>query len=129
MKERNICTVKGCLNEGRYCRLHLTGSYKEPKAIAKESDKRKPLNREYKAYVKELLKVRSMCEIKAPGCTGEAQGGHHKAGRIGELLIDPKFIIPACNHCNSYVEKNDAWARQNGFKLSKHSPHLKKIST
>ncbi len=83
------------------------------------SKKRQALNRLYAAKSKPIWQD-AECGIKAPGCTFFAQGIHHLKGKATEaLLMDEKYWIPACNCCNEYVEKHDAWARENGFKLSK----------
>lgn len=122
----NLCTVKGCLNGGRYCRLHISGTIKEVKLIAPRSKKlTEVMKKEYVPQVKEMIKEKTACKVNSPVCAKKAQGFHHLAGRIGTLLTDKKKKIPCCNSCNLYIETNDAWARQNGFKLSKFSEPAK----
>jgi hypothetical protein len=117
-----LCTVKGCINQGRYCRLHPSGSLKEPKKIAPRSEKlAKVMKKEYVPQVKEMVEANTPCKVKSPVCTGKAQGFHHLKGREGKLLTDKRHKIPSCNPCNRFVEVNDAWARANGLKLSKHA--------
>jgi hypothetical protein len=41
MKNRGICTVKGCANNGRYCRVHIGFAIPKAKVIKKESEKRR----------------------------------------------------------------------------------------
>lgn len=92
---------------------------KKTYTIPKVSKKRAATNREYAAKSKPVWKGKS-CEIKAPGCTGKAQGIHHLKGKVSsEMLLDDKWWKPACNHCNTWVEVNDAEARRLGLKLSK----------
>lgn len=114
MMQKN-CTVKGCINEGKYCRIHPSGELKEQKPIKQRSKK---LDR--------VMKKEYVPGVKSPVCTGRAQGFHHLAGRLGKLLTDKKKKIPCCNACNTFIEKNDAWARANGFKLSKFSEPITK---
>jgi len=87
--------------------------------IAQFSKKREKLNREY-AKKSRPYWVGQHCVITAPGCTGTAQGIHHKKGKSNEeLLMDERYWIPACNHCNTWVEIYPAEAEKKGFKLSR----------
>lgn len=126
MMQKN-CTVKGCINEGKYCRIHPSGELKEQKPIKQRSKKLdRVMKKEYVPEVKEMVASNTLCSVKSPVCTGRAQGFHHLAGRLGKLLTDKKKKIPCCNACNTFIEKNDAWARANGFKLSKFSEPITK---
>lgn len=90
------------------------------KPIPKVSPKRKEANKEYKKVSQPLWKGKR-CAVKSPVCTKHAQGIHHKKGKVSNKdLLDPKFMIPACNSCNTYIEDNAAWAKEKGFKVSKH---------
>lgn len=119
--KQSLCNEPSCYNYQRYCRLHISGSLKEPKPIAKESKQRKEVNKDYLPAAKEYIKKHPLCKIKSAVCTGKSQHVHHLKGRIGDMLTDKKYWMPACDKCNSWLEQNDLWARQNGFKLSKHS--------
>jgi hypothetical protein len=120
MKDRNICSVEGCYNYGRYCRLHAGGSLKEIKPIAKESKKRAVVNKkEYLPEAKQFIKENPVCMVGSPVCTKASQHVHHLKGRIGDNLTNKKYWMAACDKCNSWIEQNDLWSRQNGFKLSK----------
>ena len=83
------------------------------------------MKKDYVPQVKEMLKADTPCSVGSPVCIREATGFHHLAGRIGELLTNKKKKIPCCDPCNSFIEQNDAWARTNGFKLSKFSEPAK----
>lgn len=83
------------------------------------SQKRTELNKEYKKQSKLFLATHPICQIQAPGCTGKAQGVHHKAGRVGKMLMNIIFWLSACNHCNLWIETHDKEAREKGFKVSK----------
>lgn len=92
---------------------------KNPTKIKKESDKRAKLNRQYAKESKPRWQGKD-CRVRSPDCTRKAQGMHHLAGKdTAEKLLDPNNQIPCCNACNTYVEQHDAWARVNGFKLSR----------
>lgn len=107
-KERKIYRLKQ--------RTPIKSSRKKIKKISKTRGELlkiyKPLSAQYKID-------NPLCKINSPDCTMFTQGVHHKKGKIGELLIDATFFMPACNSCNDYVETHDAWARQKGFKLSR----------
>lgn len=120
MKQEN-CTVKSCINFGRYCRLHVAGRIKIATPIAKRSEKLgKVMKKEYVPQVKEMVAKGTRCAIKSPACIGEAQGFHHPEGRETKKKLLKKKV-PSCNPCNLFIEVNDAWARQNGHKKSKHA--------
>jgi hypothetical protein len=90
---------------------------KKRKKIKQVSKKREKANREY-AKKSRPRWMNRQCDIRAPGCTGTAQGIHHKKGKSSiELLLDMQYWIPACNHCNLWVEVHDRQARELGFKL------------
>ena len=78
------------------------------------------MKEEYRPQVKEMVEANTACKVNSTVCTGKAQGYHHLAGREGKELTG-KNKIPCCNMCNQFIEANDAWARANGFKLSKHA--------
>lgn len=120
--KHHLCTVKGCIFYGKYCRIHLDGSIKEAKPIKQFSKKREAVQRkEYRPLVSEVLKEHPHCKVKSPVCTGMAEGLHHLQGREGDNLTDKRLVIPACNMCQLFIEENSLWARNNGFKISRHA--------
>lgn len=87
--------------------------------IAQFSKKRQKENREYSIKSRPYWKGKP-CAIKSPGCTHAATGIHHLKGRLGELLMDEKYWLPACGYCNTiWVEQNHAEAEKKGLKLSR----------
>ena len=92
---------------------------KSSKPIAKESSKRKVINKTYKKLKDEMLKENPNCEIKSPVCTGKAQGLNHKQKRSPNNLIKKENLERACNACNGYCEKHPKWAEQNGHQISR----------
>lgn len=94
---------------------------KVPVKIAQYSKKRQKENREY-AKVSKPKWIGKSCEIRAPGCTGQAQGWNHAAGKENiEKLLDVNNGQPACNHCNTYIEANHEWAVKKGFRTKRNT--------
>jgi hypothetical protein len=121
-KERNICNVKGCINEGRYCRIHLNYSVPVKTVIPVKSDKQKDLDKKFAKAKREYLKEHPFCETKGKieGCTKVSIDVHHMAGKATEeLLLDKSLFLGVCRHCHTVIEKNPAFARQNGFSVSR----------
>jgi hypothetical protein len=125
---KNICTTKGCLYYGSYCRIHIQGVEKKKTYIKPLSDKRARIQRqEYIPLVKMKLSANAKCAVQSPACTKVAQGLHHVAGKENaKKLVDSKNVVPCCNACNTYIESNTSWAKQNGWKESKHKPNYKR---
>lgn len=97
----------------------ITPVKKASNKIKPVSEKRAALNREYAKESRPFWKGRQ-CDIRSPVCTGLAQGIHHRKGKATTaLLMDKRYWMRACNHCNSYVETHDAWARMMGYKVSR----------
>lgn len=101
---------------------HVAKESKPKKAIAKKSDNKiqvdKELKKMYPVFLAEKLFI---CEIKSPECTGTATVIHHMRGRIGDQVFVIEDWMASCPRCNGFVEDNDAWAREKGFKLNQHS--------
>lgn len=117
---KNICTVKGCLNEGRYCRLHLNYSVPVKTVVAKVSEKQEDLNKKFAKAKKEYLREHPFCEANIDGCTKVSIDVHHKAGKASEvLLLDKSLFLGVCRHCHSIIEANPSWAKQQGFSVSR----------
>lgn len=122
-KERNICNIPSCRNYQKYCRLHLNASMKEVKPIAKESDKRKELNKDYYKNAKKFVAANPVCQANIKDvCTRKAVCVHHKKGRNSkEDLMDEKFWLSVCLPCHKVIEENPAFSIQQGFSVSRHS--------
>lgn len=104
---------------------------KVPQPIAKKSEKLKDETKLYKPLAKEFLSrpENQDCKIKMEGCTGKATQVHHSAGRSGKQLLNVEDFVPSCTNCNVIaVEKNDAEAREKGFKKTRMGK-VKKITT
>jgi hypothetical protein len=117
-----LCKIPGCRNEGRYCRLHLNYSVPVEKKINKVSDNHKETLKEYKKVRKEFLSDHPQCMAKLQGCKGKANQVHHMAGKSSpELYVNKKYFLSVCGNCHEILEKNPAFAKANGFSLSRLS--------
>lgn len=95
---------------------------KPVKKISIMSVKRMAQQRLYRKIVKEMLEEDPRCEIKAPGCTGRAEGLQHKVKRSSKNLLDRKGLLRSCNHCNLWIEQNPLKAIAMGVSESKFKP-------
>lgn len=122
-----ICTFPLCTRveeRNGFCFLHAIHFAGEkiktkPQPIAKVSEKRKEINKEYKKISKAKMKVDDRCKVKSPVCTGKAQGQNHKQKRSPKNLIDINNLENSCNACNQYIENNTEWAKNNGHLISR----------
>jgi hypothetical protein len=87
--------------------------------ISVMSAKRQAQQRLYRKIVKEMLEENNICEIKAIGCTGIAEGLQHKVKRSSKNLLDRKNLLRSCNHCNTWIESNPLEAIAMGVSASK----------
>lgn len=122
MKQIN-CQVAGCRNFGRYCRVHQQETFKPSEPVKKVGDSMKEKLKEYRVAAKRFITRNRVCKLKMDGCEIEAKCVHHTKGREGDLLLDEKFWLPSCYHCNLQVEIRDAEARSKNLKLSKFNTH------
>lgn len=107
--------------EKKIYRLKRTPLKRKFYKIKKVSEKRKEENKIYSFRRRLFLAARPRCEIQSPVCTYKATVIHHKKGREGDLFLDERFWAASCEQCNLYVEVHDKWARENCYKLSKHT--------
>src|SRR5690625_1367804 len=87
------------------------------KAINPISDKRSKELAEYRKLRDVYMIVNPVCEVR--GCSRRATDLHHKVSREFALL-DTDVFMAVCRECHNKIEENDRWARDNGYKLSKH---------
>jgi hypothetical protein len=123
MSECLFPTCKSHAQSNGYCighRIYASGvSVKVPKALNKISEKRKDINQALRTIYPSFLAKHSKCEIKSPECTKIATVIHHVEGRLPSKVLDQTTWMASCTRCNIYVEENDGWARDRGFKKSK----------
>lgn len=91
------------------------------KPIARQSEKMKDDMKEYLKLREAFLAKpeNKMCQIKSPVCTKKATDVNHKRRRGSNLSVVEHWQA-CCKKCNSYIEQNDAWAREHGHLESVH---------
>jgi hypothetical protein len=115
-----LCNVEGCYSFGRYCKLHKVESIKPASTIKKVSDKTADiLKKKYNPIARQFIKSHPKCQAKLMNCEGVSSCIHHKAGRIGELLIDTKLFLAVCFSCHRFIEDNPEEAKKKGFSISR----------
>lgn len=82
--------------------------------IKKESSKRAQENREYSRESKKFLEENSSCQTH---CGSPSQEVHHKAGRIGWLLLFKPYWLAVCRECHKEIELNPEFAIQEGYSI------------
>ena len=92
---------------------------KERKPIAKHSPKRAKEEREYSKEAKAFKLANPDCAARLKGCTGATEDVHHMKGKIGDLLLDQHYWLPACRHCHDWIEKNSKKAKILGLSVSR----------
>jgi hypothetical protein len=87
---------------------------KVPSKLKQKSDKQKAIDKAYTLMRKEYLTKHSMCEIKLPGCKGQACDIHHTAYRGINTLAQATWLA-ACRECHDWVHMEPKLARKLGF--------------
>lgn len=60
-------------------------------------------------YKKEYLKYKGLTEADWLGCAvcdATAVDLHHVLGRVGDLLNDPRYLLPLCRDCHTKAHKS-----------------------
>jgi hypothetical protein len=117
--KHELCPVKECVNFGRYCRVHKAETFSPIAPVKKVGDKLKEDLKVYRKQARQFITKNNKCKMNMQGCEIEARCVHHAKGRLGDLLLDQRYWIPSCYHCNLMVEVKDAEARSKGLKLSR----------
>lgn len=66
-----------------------------------------------------FLVINHVCQANLQGCTKKATEVHHKAGRIGELLLLISKWLAVCRNCHSYIETHPDEAKELGLSESR----------
>ena len=111
----------------RYCQQCWGAQYKpmsipsvKQKPIAHRSSKRSREELEYSKKRIIFLNEHPMCEAHIAGvCTGTSSEIHHKAGRIGKLLLDIRYWLSTCRSCHQFIEMNPKAAREMGLSTTR----------
>lgn len=91
----------------------------KPKKIKPRSDKRAKQEREYSAMLPQFFLDNPICQVK--GCGKESQQAHHRAGRLGVMLLRKEYWLAVCAECHDRIERNPNWAKANGYSLGRLS--------
>ena len=115
------------LIERRNKMLGIATAKEEKKSvrISIHSVKRMAQQRLYRKIVKEMIEEDPRCEIKAPGCTGIAEGLQHKVKRTSKNLLNRKNLLRSCNSCNTWIENHPLEAIAMGVSETKFKPEEK----
>tara|TARA_R100001244_G_scaffold66422_1_gene54662 strand:- start:575 stop:892 length:318 start_codon:yes stop_codon:yes gene_type:complete len=87
---------------------------KKAKAISKVSKSRKLDLKLYEQARDEYLNNNPICNVCNEAHTDCV---HHKAGRIGSLLYNPRYFLAVCGACHDTIENNPEWAKEMGFSV------------
>ena len=87
---------------------------KVPSKLKQKSDKQKAIDKAYTLMRKEYLTKHPMCEIKLPGCNGQACDIHHTAYRGINTLAQATWLA-ACRECHDWCHSNPKEARELGY--------------
>lgn len=106
----------------KYCKecwsCHKSKTTEKPtkvsQPIAKKSEKQKAIDKAYTLMRKEYLTKHPMCEMKLPGCLGQATDIHHTEYRGIKTLAQATWLA-ACRKCHDWCHSNPKEARELGF--------------
>lgn len=88
---------------------------KKRKRIAPVSEKQAQRLKEYRKLRDAYMEVHRMCEVR--GCNRPSEDLHHMLPRAYHLL-DTDVFMAVCRECHCRIEREDKWARENGYKLN-----------
>lgn len=80
-------------------------------AVRKVSSKRAVQLREYAKARRAYLVEWPFCEIALCGGSASVEI-HHRAGRIGDKLLDEKDWLATCRNCHDWCHHNPSMARK-----------------
>ena len=87
------------------------------KKIKPRSSKRAQEERSYSVLRKLFLENHKRCER----CGSPATDVHHKAGRIGKMLLFIKYWMAICRPCHDHITKYSKEAIEQGWSLPRNS--------
>lgn len=98
-------------------KVTLPHSKKKVAKIRPISDKKQKELAEYRKLRDKYMKEHPYCEVGSGVCTSKATDLHHKKPRAYHLL-DVSVYMAVCRSCHMAIERDDAWAREHGYKLN-----------
>lgn len=85
---------------------------KPPERIRPMSRTRQKAESEYSRKRTAFLALHEHCQARLSGCTGKATDIHHKAGRVGDNLLNLSTWIAVCRSCHQWIEEHPAEAKE-----------------
>lgn len=89
---------------------------KKRKRIAPISESKKLDLKLYKQAREEYLNENKVCERCNNSTRLEV---HHRRGRIGSLLYNPKYFMACCGECHRHIENNPLEALKMGWSVKR----------
>ena len=90
---------------------------KSSKPIKNVSDKKLIELKEYRIVRDRYLKENPVCEFE--GCGSREVELHHKKGKVGKLLVDPRYFCSLCRNHHRYIEENPILAKELGLSVDR----------
>ena len=87
------------------------------------SSKRAKQETEYSSLGPKFLSKNPFCQVD--GCRNVSEQVHHKAGRIGVLLLYTPWWLAVCAKCHTKIELEPEWAKAKSYSLSRLEVSLK----
>lgn len=112
----NPCMCKDCYNAEKSYQKPLIKA-REP--IKKVSSKQAKINIAYSVLRLQYLKMFPNCQVSSDDCTHIATQVHHRAGRIGNNMLDTTIWLSVCHTCHELIERNPLWAYEKGYSIKR----------
>lgn len=123
-----MCTFPGCTRPTpagkEFCFMHNAKYGTVKIKNSDNSDDRAEQEKIYAKNKKAYITAHPTCEVKE--CGQPANDIHHQAGRVGDLLTDENYFMSVCRKHHNVIEKNPAWAKQEGYSVSRLQKPLNK---
>lgn len=87
--------------------------------IKKVSSKQAKINTAYSVLRLQYLKMFPNCGVSSDDCTHIATQVHHRAGRIGNNMLDTTLWLSVCHTCHELIERNPLWAYEKGYSIKR----------
>lgn len=95
--------------------IRRSGSLPRVTHLQGRSRKRASQEAEYTTLRREFLAEYRFCAL----CDEYSEQVHHKAGRVGQLLLDVSKWLPVCAEDHQYITEHPAWAIAYGWSLKR----------
>jgi hypothetical protein len=109
----------------RFCKYCWSAQHKGFKPTASKSIRSRSPRKTtgdilYSKKAKAFKELYPMCQAGIPGfCTKQTHDVHHKAGRIGDMLLKEEYWLAVCRSCHDWIETHPIESRELGYSISK----------